>query len=252
MLIDSHCHLDAKWFKNDIHKVIENAKSHEIGAIITCTIAPSIQFTKGIMNQYPNYVFWSLGLHPPGVNPESVKATSELMKKHQAEIVAIGEVGLDYHWVKEEDRRKEQQDAFKFFIDLAKELDKPLVIHTRDAQADAIKILEENDAQNVLMHCFSGNEQEAKQILAKKWFISVPTSVVSRKVHQIMAQTVPLDQMLLETDAPYLAPEKGRNEPANIKISAQKIAEIKSTTFEDVARKTTANAKKFYRLDELK
>ena len=250
MLIDSHCHLDAKWFKNDIPEVIQNAKQHKIEAIVTSSISPTIPKIKNIVNRYPNYVFWALGLHPPGVESQSVKATIKLIEKHQAEIVAIGEVGLDYHWVKEENRRKEQQEAFKTFIDLAKKLEKPIVIHARDAQTRTIEILEENNAENVLMHCFSGTEAEAKRVLRNKWLISVPTSVVKRKVHQTMARTVPLDQMLLETDAPYLAPTRGRNEPANIQISARKIAEIKNTTFENVANKTTRNARTFYRLDE--
>ncbi|NVM28605.1 MAG: TatD family hydrolase [Candidatus Helarchaeota archaeon] len=251
MLIDSHCHLDAKWFKNDIPAIIQNAKKNEIEAIITSSISPSIQKVKNIVNRYPDYLFWALGLHPPGVNAQSLKAITKLIKIHQHEIVAIGEVGLDYHWVKEEKRREEQQEALKFFIELSKELEKPLVIHARDAQTDTIDILEEKSAENVLMHCFSGNETEAKRVIKNKWLISVPTSVVNRKVHQMMAKIVPLDQMLLETDAPYLSPiRKTRNEPANIKISAQKIAEIKDTTFDKVASQTTINARKFYRLNQ--
>ncbi len=250
MLIDSHTHLDAKWFKNDVPQVIENAKNNGLEAIITSSISSSIQKTKNIVDRYSSYVFWALGLHPPGVDSQSVKMIISLIKKHQSEIVAIGEVGLDYHWVKEEERQKEQQEAFKHFINLSKELDMPIVIHARDAQTRTIEILEENNAENVLMHCFSGNEEEAKRVIRNKWYISVPTSVVNRKVHQKMANIVPLTQMLLETDAPYLSPTKGRNEPANIKISAQKIAELKATTFEEVAEKTTQNARKFYRLDE--
>ncbi|HUY01490.1 MAG TPA: TatD family hydrolase [Candidatus Deferrimicrobium sp.] len=252
MLIDSHCHLDAKWFANDIPAVIQNAKQNGIEAIITSSIDITITKTKNIVDRYPNYVFWALGLHPPGVNPQNVKAIITLMKKHKAEIVAIGEVGLDYYWVKEENLREQQKDAFKNLINLAIELDKPIVIHARDAQTDTINILEENNAENVLMHCFSGNEKEAKRIIHNKWLISVPTSVVKRQVHQTMAKIVPLDLMLLETDAPYLSPAKGRNEPANIRISAQKVAELKSVSFEEVARITTANAQKFYRLDDKK
>ena len=204
---------------------------------------------KNIVDRYPNYVFWALGLHPPGVNNQSVKAITKLIEYHASEIVAIGEVGLDYYWVKEDYKREKQKEAFKFFIDLSKKLEKPLVIHARDAQTDTIDILEEKEVEIVLMHCFSGNELEAKRVLKNDWLISVPTSVVNRKVHQKVAQVVPLTQMLLETDAPYLSPvRKTRNEPANIKLSAQKIAEIKSTTFEKVADQTTRNARKFYKL----
>lgn len=251
MLIDSHCHLDAKWFQKDIPIVIENAKKNHIEAIITSSIAPSIQKVKNIVDRYPNYVFWAMGLHPPGVNNQSVKTIIKLIEKHIAEIVAIGEVGLDYYWVKDEYKREKQKDAFKLFIDLSKKLEKPILIHARDAQTDTIEILEDNEVETVLMHCFSGNETEAKRVIKNKWLISVPTSVVNRKVHQMMAKIVPLDQMLLETDAPYLSPiRKTRNEPANVKISAQKIAEIKDATFDEVASQTTINARKFYRLNQ--
>ena len=251
MLIDSHCHLDAKWFQKDIPIVIENAKKNHIEAIITSSIAPSIQKVKNIVDRYPNYVFWAMGLHPPGVNNQSVKTIIKLIEKHVAEIVAIGEVGLDYYWVKDENKREKQKDALKLFIDLSKKLEKPILIHARDAQTDTIEILEDNEVETVLMHCFSGNETEAKRVIKNKWLISVPTSVVNRKVHQMMAKIVPLDQMLLETDAPYLSPiRKTRNEPANVKISAQKIAEIKDATFDEVASQTTINARKFYRLNQ--
>jgi TatD DNase family protein len=250
MLIDSHCHLDAKWFENDIPNVIQNAKDKGIEAIITSSISPDIQQTKTIVDTYPNYVFWALGLHPPGVDPQRVQTTTALLEQYEGEIVAIGEVGLDYYWVKEQHLREQQKEAFIFFIDVAAKLGKPLVVHARDAHAEAIEILEENGAKDVLMHCFSGSEKEAERVIKNRWYISVPTSVVNRKVHQMMARIVPLDLMLLETDAPYLAPTKGRNESANIKISAQKIAEIKSTSFEEIAQKTTSNARKFYRLSE--
>ena len=206
MLIDSHCHLDAKWFKKDVPLVIENAKKNQIEAIVTSSISPTIQKVKNIVDRYPKYVFWALGLHPPGVNSQSVKTTLKQIEKYKAEIVAIGEVGLDYHWVKEQDRREEQQEAFRGFIRLAEKLDKPIVIHARDAQTKTIEILEEESARNVLMHCFSGNVEEAKRVLRNHWLISVPTTVTKRNVHTKMAETVPLDQMLLETDAPYLSP----------------------------------------------
>ena len=250
MLIYGHCHLDADWFGSDIPNVIQNAKNSGVEAIVTSSITVDIHQTEIIVNTYPNFVFWALGLHPPGVNSQTVQMTAALIQKYKAEIVAIGEVGLDYHWVKEEDLREQQKQAFRLFINLAKDLEMPIVVHTRDAETDSIEILEEEDAESVLMHCFSGTESEAKRIINNNWLISVPTSVTNRKVHQTMARVVPLDLMLLETDAPYLAPTKGRNESANIKISAQKIAEIKSTSFEEVARKTTCNARKFYRLNE--
>lgn len=249
MLIDAHTHLDANWFRNDIPKVIANAKNNQIEAIITSSIAPDIQRVKNIVERYPKYVYWALGLHPPGISNQTVQATMKLIEKHASDIVAIGEVGLDYYWVKEEKKRKDQKAALIQFIELAKKLEKPIVIHARDAQSDTIQILEDHNAIIVLMHCFSGTENEAKRVIQNRWFISIPTSVVNRNVHQMMAKVVPLEQMVLETDAPFLSPfRKTRNEPANIKISAEKIAEIKGISFEKVAEITTKNAKKFYSL----
>ncbi|MHA1263758.1 MAG: TatD family hydrolase [Candidatus Helarchaeota archaeon] len=250
MLIDSHTHLDAKQFNGDIPQIIERAKENQVEAIVTSSITAKIQKVKTLINRYSNYVYWALGLHPPGVNAHTVRIIHNLIEKHSTQIVAIGEVGLDYYWVKEANKRENQKEAFRKFIGLAQRLEKPLVVHARDAQSDALHILEEEGAIEVLMHCFNGSNQEVNRIVKNNWFISIPTSVVNRKVHQKMAELVPLSHMLLETDAPYLSPiRKTRNEPANVKISAKKIAEIKSTTFEKVAEQTTRNARIFYHLD---
>ena len=253
MLIDSHCHLDWKSFKNDLPLVIERARKNGLIAVITSTIGEEINDTLEIVKKFPNYIYYSLGLHPPRASDYNFEQTKKLLIKHQKDVKAIGEVGLDYYWVKEEKKREKQKDIFKKFIKLAQELKKPLVIHVRKADDDALQVLEENvdGTQKVLMHCFSGNSEHLKRALNNKFFISVPTSVVNRKVHKNSAKRTPLDSMVLETDAPFLStkPNDKRNEPANIKISCQKIAEIKGTTFKEVADKTTRNAINFYELE---
>ena len=253
MLIDSHCHLDWKSFRQDLPKVIKRAKNNQVMAAITSTIGEEINDTLRIVKKFPKFVFYTLGLHPPRATDQTFEMTKKLIFKHQQELRAIGEVGLDYHWVKEERQRKKQQEIFIKCIKLAAELEKPLVIHVRKADDDALRILEENinQSQKVMLHCFSGNSEHLKQALKNKFIISVPTSVVNRKVHKNSGKRTPLDSMVLETDAPFLSPvpTNQRNEPANIKISCQRVAELKDVSFNEVAEKTTRNAINFFNLE---
>lgn len=258
-LIDCHCHLEWKSFKKDLPSVIERAKKNGIVAIVTSTIKPEINLTLKIAQTYPNYVFFTCGLHPPQVTKENLEETFRLIRKHQEQIVAIGEVGLDYYWVTDLKQRELQKEAFVQSIKLAIELDKTIVIHVRNsrhqqdenANDEAIRILSENidDPKRVLMHCYSGNKTQTRKVVQLGWWVSLPTSVTNRRVHQNTATITPLTQMVLETDAPFLGPPgHKRNEPANIAISAEKIASIKNVSLKEVANATTANAKQIYRL----
>jgi TatD DNase family protein len=165
-------------------------------------------------------------------------------------IVSIGEIGLDYHWVKDPKLRDYQETAFIEFIELAKEVDKPLVIHSRKAEKEALDILEsQGGVSKVLMHCFNGSVDLIDRIVKNRWLLSVPTAVVNRKNHQKIAQACPLDSMVIETDAPFLSPDKERrNEPSKVYYSAKKIAELKQIPISEVAEKTTRNAIDFYSL----
>ncbi|MFX1451220.1 MAG: TatD family hydrolase [Promethearchaeota archaeon] len=249
MLIDSHCHLDWKSFNTDIDEVIKRAKKNGLVAIVTCSFSENFEKTLKYAEKFKNYVFISLGLHPPQVNINSVKRTIKLIQENADKINAIGEVGLDYYWIKDPRKREGQKRGFVDFINLAKELKLPIVIHARNAHNDAIDILEKNSATKVLMHCFSGNTIEVKRVIKNDWYISVPTSVTNRGVHQNIAKFCPLEKMLLETDSPFLSPfKKSRNEPMNVKYGAEKIAEIKKIGVEEVSEITTKNAIKFYDL----
>ncbi len=250
MLIDSHCHLDWKSFNKDIDDVIQRAKENGLIAIITSSFFENFEKTLNYAEKFKNYVFISLGLHPPQVNINSVKRTIKLIQENANKIKAIGEVGLDYYWIKDPKKRDGQKKAFVEFINLSIELELPIVIHARNAHSDAINILENNSASKVLMHCFSGKVIEVKRVIKNGWYISVPTSVTNRGVHQNIAKVCPLEYMLLETDSPFLSPfKKSRNEPMNVKYSAEKIAEIKKVTVEEISEITTKNAIKFYNLD---
>ena len=250
MLIDSHCHLDWKSFNKDIEDVIKRAKENGLVAIVTASFFENFEKNLNCLEIFKKFVFISLGLHPPRVNINSVKRTIKLIQENVDKIRAIGEVGLDYYWIKDPKKREGQRKAFVEFINLSKDLKLPIVIHARNAHKDAIDILEKNSPIKVLMHCFSGNIPDAKRVIKNDWYISVPTSVTNRGVHQNVARMCPLEKMLLETDSPFLSPfKKGRNEPMNVKFAAEKVAEIKNIDVEEVSKITTKNAIKFYNLN---
>jgi len=249
MLVDAHCHLSMGRLARKLPEVIKRAKERNLIAIVTSTISPEdFSVTRKLVEKYKGYVFISLGLHPPGVNPTTLMKTIELIKKHQREIVAIGEVGLDYYWVKDEKRREFQRAAFREFIKLSDETNLPLVIHSREAGHDTFKILEECDAKRVMLHCFSDSTDMAAYAVKKGWLISIPTTVTRRKVHKDAASVTPLDSMLVETDSPFLSPFGGVNEPANVYYAVEAIARIKGVDIETVANKTSENALKFFEI----
>ncbi|UCH04013.1 MAG: TatD family hydrolase, partial [Candidatus Thorarchaeota archaeon] len=171
-----------------------------------------------------------------------------LTQEYTENIVAVGEVGLDYHWVKDSVKRKAQEPIFLRFIELANELNLPLVIHSRKAEAEAAAILEKHAAHGVLMHCFDGSTDVAKRVADNGWHITLPANFSRYRTRVSAARTVPLEHILLETDGPYLSPTESRNEPANLTIGCQSLAEVLDLTMEHVAEVTTQNALGFYRL----
>jgi TatD DNase family protein len=204
-----------------------------------------------------------LGYHPTegGSDPEKI---IELIRKNRNKIVGIGEVGLDYHWEKNPEKREKQKEVFSKFIELAVELKKPLVIHSWDAEGDCFEMVKNVDVP-VIFHCFSGSRELAEDILKKGFCISFSTQVLFSKNHKKLAKLVPLSQMTLETDSPFLSPYKfadnsgkaelarsgfdpARNYPWNVKLSAAKIAEIKKVDAAEVLEKTAENAEKIFRL----
>lgn len=171
-------------------------------------------------------------------------------KARHPKVVAYGEIGLDYHWDKSP--KNIQQEVFRKQIRLAKKLRLPLIIHNREATEDIIQILKEEDAKEIggIMHCFSGSAESAKECLRLNFLISLggPVTFKNAKKPKRVAEQVPLDKLLIETDCPYLAPHpyRGkRNEPAYVKLVAEQIAELKGISYEEVARATTENAKNY-------
>jgi TatD DNase family protein len=247
MLIDVHAHLDFPQFDSDRKQVIENAKREGI-LIINSGIGPEgIEKTISLARKYDN-VFATLGLSPREFRREIVEETMELVRKYRNDILGIGEVGLDYHWVKDSKGRREELENFNRFVELSRELKLPLVVHSRDAEVDVINRLKEGDIP-ALLHSFSGDLKLAEEAVSFDCLISIPASVVYSKQKQKMVKHLPLESIVMETDAPYLSPKPGtRNEPVNLKLTRDMIAEIKGVDKGIVEGATTENAERFFDL----
>lgn len=247
MLVDVHAHLDFSQFDRDRDEVIKRAGKEEILIINSGMGSEGMKKTLELTDRYEN-IFATLGMSPTEFDEREIEDCINLIRDNRDKILGIGEVGLDYYWIKESEKRKQEMENFKRFIELSNELDLPLVVHSRDAEKDVIKILRDSDT-NAILHCFSGSVKQAEEAIMSGSLISIPTSVVYSKQKQGMARGIPLEYLVLETDAPFLAPvPRTRNEPINLKLSVQKIADIKEVDTAVVEDTTTENAKRFFNL----
>ena len=248
-LFDSHTHIDMRHFKNDRERVIQRAKNAGLVGMVTSSIGPaSFRRTLGIIKKHKGFIHHSAGCGVSQLTQDDAEKIIALTRKYSDEIVAVGEVGLDYHWVKDLKSRKDQEPLFQMFIDLARELSLPIVIHSRKAEAEATEILERSYSGDVLMHCFDGPPAVAKRVADNGWFITLPSNFGKYRNRKEAATIVPLDQILLETDGPYLSPTPDRNEPANIVYGVESLSNLLHLPAEHVAQVTTKNALRFYRL----
>lgn len=249
-LIDIHAHLTFKSFKKDLNEVIYRAKKNGLIAIIDSAIDPK-DFYKAleIAKRYRNYIYLSIGAAPQLINEEIFQKTLEIIEKYANEAVAIGEIGLDYYWVKNHDKRLLTAKMFEELASIAIAKNKPIVIHNRDAFSDIINILESIGATKVVFHAFMGNEDEAEKIISNGWYISIPTILARNNNSKKIVKKIDLDYIMLETDSPFLSPwPRSRNEPANLKISAELISQIKKIPYEEVCHVITRNAVNFFSL----
>ncbi|MFW9953142.1 MAG: TatD family hydrolase [Candidatus Thorarchaeota archaeon] len=246
---DAHTHIDMKHFNHDRDAVISRAKSKGLVGMVTSSIGPgSFRRTLGIIDKHKGFIHHSAGCSVSQLTRKDADTIISLIRKYSSSIVAVGEVGLDYHWIKDPAGRKAQEPLFIDFIKLATELDMPLVIHSRKAEPEATAILEKEFAGNVLMHCFDGSPEVAKRIRDNGWYITLPANFGRYRNRVDSASILPLEQILLETDGPYLSPTEKRNEPANVIIGCEVLAGVLGLPLEDVAETTTKNAIQFYNL----
>ncbi len=251
MLIDTHTHTNLGEFSEDYDKVIKRALDADIWIVNVGTDADTSQKAVKIAHQYPEGVYAACGLHPNDVSDDFDFELLEKFAKDE-KVVGIGETGLDYFRTKEDEKKAKQIDFFMRHIQIAKKTDKALIVHCRDAHEDAVKILRAN-AEGVrgVIHFFTGTLEQAKKYVDLGFYISFAGVITFARDYDEVIKYVPLDRMLIETDAPFVAPlpHRGkRNEPYNVKYTAEKLAEIKGMTFEDVAEQTTQNARELFKI----
>ena len=231
-------------------EVVENAKKNQV--MYMTTIGYNEETSREAVKDTDKYegVYATVGLHPENVEEyNNFDFIYELAKNPK--VVAVGEIGLDYHWGGDKERQKE---LFIKQIEIANELGKPVVIHSRDADMDMLEILKNHKIENgFVMHCFSSSTEILKEVLKLGAYVSIAGPVTFKNARSLIevAKLVPEDKLLIETDAPYLTPEpfRGkRNEAAYVVHTAQKIADLREISIEKLAEMTTENAKRFYRI----
>lgn len=253
-IIDTHCHLDMSAYGNDLDRVLGNATACKINKIITIGIdIPSSREAIALSRKYAQ-ISATIGIHPHDVDSVDNQDYDELERlyiEHSKHIVGYGEIGLDY--VKKYSTLDKQREHFSRQLSLAHKLKLPVIIHNREADDDTLDILRRSKPLQYggIMHCFSGDYQFACKVLDLGMLISIPGVVTFKNgtTLQDVAKKIPLTSMVLETDGPFLAPQpyRGkRNEPCYVLYTAQKIAELRNTSINDVARQTTANAEKLF------
>ena len=254
MLIDTHTHIDLDVFEDHFEQILETAKEYSVEKVLIPGVEPNgFERILNLCEKYDN-IFGAVGVHPEDVNSYNTEVENIIKGylKHP-KIVAVGEIGLDYYWNKSQIEL--QKEIFEKQILIAKETGKPILVHDREAHADTLEILKKTNASEVgvVMHCFSGSPEFALECVKEGFYIAlggVVTFKNAKKAKEV-AQIVPLDKLLLETDAPYMAPVPFRgkeNQPAYVKFVAQEIANLRGISFEEVANITTQNAKKLLKI----
>lgn len=254
MLIDTHVHLNADQYDEDLEAVLGRAEEAGIEKMVVVGFdRKTIERTMSLIDEYDN-VYGVIGWHPV----DAVDCTDEDLNWIEAlsdheKIVGIGETGLDYHWDKSP--KDIQKEVFRKQIALAKRVNLPIIIHNREATRDCVDILKEEGAEEIggIMHAFSGTPDIADEVIAMNFYVSLggPVTFKNAQEPKDIAKHVPIDRLLVETDAPFLTPHPHRgkrNEPALVKLVAEKIAELREMPYEDLAKQTTENAQALFKI----
>lgn len=254
MLFDSHAHLDDGRFDKDRDEIIANAMKNGVKYILNAGADLSTSISSVNLAEKYSMIYAAVGVHPHDVKDmdyDTIEVLRALSNKEK--VVAIGEIGLDYYY--NHSPKEDQRKWFKRQIELAKEVKLPIIIHDRDAHEETFNILKEYDAGSIgcVMHCYAGSVEMAKEYIKKGIYISIagPITFSNAKKTLDVAKEIPLEWLMIETDSPYLTPvpyRGKRNESTYVKFVAEKIAEAKGITFEEVAHQTTLNAKKLFQI----
>ena len=264
-LIDDHCHLTHLLYKDDLPEVLQRAKAANIKRILVSGVNPlSNREVLKLTSQHPDILRASLGIYPIDAlglaegdsglplqkSPIDIDAELKFIKEHKHHITAIGEIGMDFHWAAKDTTYQQQATNFRKIIRFAKQIKKPIVIHSRKAEAECIQILAEeipNHEIPVVKHCFSGKKALITKAVNLGHYFSIPTNLLKSDQFQTLIKMVPLTQITTETDGPWLSPYKDqKNEPAFVADAIKKIAELKNISVTETAEQIWQNYCKVY------
>ena len=253
MLFDTHAHYDDERFDEDRDALLASMPENNVGLILNpgCD-AETSRKAVSYANRYP-FVYAAVGLHPENIEDGWTQALDEIRTLAQSEprVRAIGEIGLDYYWVKTPEARAFSRDFFDAQLSLAEELDLPVIVHDREAHADCLAIVREFPGVRGVFHCYSGSAEDAKTLVKLGWHLSFTGTITfknARKAPEVIA-AVPLERIMVETDAPYMAPTPFRGKRCDSRYvyrMAETIAEIKGLTPAEVEQATTENGKALF------
>lgn len=252
-MIDTHCHVNFEDYDKDRDEVIKRAKNKIDAFINSGTSLEDNKKALKLANDNKDFIYPTFGYHPVSSQKYSedyLKKTQEHLIENIDNIVAIGEVGMDFFYVKDKALREKQRETFISFIEIANEYEKPLLMHVRDCERKAFNIIKDYDnIPEIIFHCFGGSIKTAKRIMDQGYYMSFSTMLCYSQRHQELIKDIPLEYVLTETDSPYLALTKEeRNEPANVINAGLKIAEIQDIPYETVDEITTSNARKVFNI----
>ena len=251
MLFDTHAHYDDDQFDEDRAEVLRSLAEHGVGLVVNPSVtAENAKTVLAMAEEYP-FLYAAVGVHPENCahyDEEELARLKELAKHPKC--VAIGEIGLDYYW-EENPPREFQQRVFREQMALARELKLPVIVHDREAHADSLSIVKEFPEVKGVFHCFSGSAEMARELLALGWMISFTGVVTYKNARKAVeaAAVIPLDRLMLETDSPYMSPvpcRGKRNDSRHLIHIAEKLAEIKGVSAEELIRITTENGRRFF------
>ena len=251
LIFDTHAHYDDEAFDADREALLASMPENGVGLIVDpgCDLESSRRAVE-IAEKYP-HVYAAVGWHPENCAPYTSESLDTLRQWAKSpKVVAIGEIGLDYYWP-ENPPRDFQQQVFRAQLELALELNLPVIIHDREAHGDSLAIVKEYPALRGVFHCYSGSVEMARELLALGWYLGFDGPVTYKNARKTVevAEMVPLDRILIETDSPYMSPvplRGKRNDSRNVFYIAEKLAQIKGMTTEELARLTMENGKSLF------
>ena len=250
-MIDAHAHFE--FYKKEAPRVIEECRKELVAVVDSITEYRKAHVWKSweLLRPYFGFIFPTLGYHPNEArrgNWEKVKKVEDFIREHSGEIVAIGEIGLDCYHAKNEAQRENQREIFRHFLELAVELDLPVVIHAREAEGEAYELVQRAGVK-AYFHSYAGSVELAKEIVENGHVIGINTGVVFIPEVKAVAEAIDVDYLLAETDSPYMSPFKGkRNTPCNVKIAVEWIAKLQGLEFEEAGKETEKNTVEFFAL----